>query len=62
MIKELLINGKLYAKYELKGDHVFLKMIIQVFKSHEGDSEDWLISVIQGIEGVKITKASYLNI
>ncbi len=60
--EELIINGDLYAYYEIEGDHIYLKMLIEVYPEDSKKSEDWLIMVIQGIAQTKFTQASYLNV
>jgi len=48
-MKELNINGKVYAKYKIDGSSLFLKMIIQIIpgKGNEWQSENFLIYIIQ---------------
>lgn len=63
-MKELIINGKVYAKYEIEGSILFLKMIIQIVegKGKEIQSENLLIHIIQSIENKKLHSVSYLNV
>lgn len=59
--KVLMINGKRYAYYQFEGTHLFLNMVIQVF-TDASESEDWLSHVIGGVEHIRFTKGSYLNV
>lgn len=63
-IKELNINGKVYAMYKIRGNFLFLKMIIQIVPGdgNEIKSEDLLIHIIQLIENVKLHSVGYLKI
>jgi len=51
-MKDLNINGLVYAKYEMHDNTLFLKMIIQIIdgKGNEKQSEDLLIHIIQLVE------------
>lgn len=60
--KELTINGDLYAYYELEGDLLYLKMLIEINEGNSHDSENLLIAIIQGIEKTEIKGAAYLNV
>jgi hypothetical protein len=73
MIKELIINGKLYAKYEIdenvvNGDIVFVNIAKERLQNKTLDDatmaeyEDFLISIISMIEGRKFQGAGYLNL
>ena len=63
-MKELNINGKTYAKYEMVDTILFLKVIIQIVegKGNEGKSEDLLIHIIQLIEKRMFHQVAYLNV
>lgn len=61
-MKELNINGQVFAKYEIEGDALFLKMIIPIVKDNARESEDILIFIIQQIESVELKSISYLNV
>lgn len=61
-MKQLIINNKLYAKYEMEGAVLFLKMIIPIVKGDERRSEDLLIKIIRSIENVSIHSVAYLNV
>lgn len=63
-MKELNINGQVYAKYEMDGNMLSLKMIIQIIKGKENirQSEDLLIHIIQLVEDKKFHTVSYLNV
>ena len=59
--KELKINGKLYAKYQLDGRRLYLKTIGQLHvTAHQ--NEDLIIHLIQLIEKTQLQTVSYLNI
>lgn len=60
--KSLTINGITYAKYELDGDTIYLKVIKLIFDGNESQSEDFIIEIISAIEKRKITKAGFLNV
>jgi len=61
-MKELNINGKIYAKYEIEGSRLYIKMIIQIVKGNEKQSEDLLIHIIQLIEDIIFFEVAYLNV
>jgi len=62
MEKELVINGKVFAKYELEENHIFIKVIIEIFPGNKGLSEDWLVKIISTVEDNELNMVSYLNI
>lgn len=61
-MKELIINGKVYAKYEMDGKTIYLKMIIQMLKDYPNVSENLLVNIIQVVEERSFTRVSYLNV
>lgn len=61
-MKELIINGKVYAKYEMDGKTIYLKMIIQMLKGYPNESENLLVNIIQGVEERHFTRVAYLNV
>jgi len=61
-IKELTINGVLYAKYEPSGDILFLKMIENIIPDHARESEDCVIALIGLLERKEFTSCAYLNV
>lgn len=63
-MKELIINGTVYAKYEIDNNNLFFKMINQIVKGkrNERQSEDLLIHIIQLVENTKFYWVGYLNI
>lgn len=63
-MKELTINGKVYAKYEMEPGRLFLKMEIQIVpgSGNEQQSENLLIHLIQLIENTKFHAVGYLNV
>lgn len=60
--KHLIIDGRLFAKYEVADDVVFLKMLIAKFPKDRIKSENFLIRKIAEKEKTKFRFASYLNI
>ena len=46
-IKELTINGVLYAKYHMDGDVLFLKVIKYIIPKNEIQSENLLLTLSQ---------------
>ena len=63
MIKELTINGQLFAKYEIEHNILFLKMIIEIVPGNPKISEDILFNIISNcIEKRKFQGVGYLNI
>jgi hypothetical protein len=61
-MKDLNINGKIYARYEMDGSRLFLKVIIPIVRESERKSEDLLIHIIQLVEDRKFHSVSYLNL
>lgn len=61
-IKELTINGILYAKYHMKGNTLFLKKVKNIIPDHDEDSEDCMAAIIGLIEQREFTSLSFLNI
>lgn len=61
-MKELVINSKTYAQYEIEGTTLYIKMTIQIIPGREGASENFLIKIIQLIENVQFQRVSYLNV
>lgn len=59
--KKLVINDKIYAYYEIDGNILYIKMLIQLF-DYSHDSEKYLIDLIQLIEKKKFYATAYLNI
>jgi hypothetical protein len=55
-MKELTINGQVFAKYQLDGGTIFIKMLTKEM------SEDLAIHLIGLVEATKITHAAYLNV
>ena len=62
--KELTINGKVYAKYEVENDILYLKPLIQLLPGEENaiKSEDLLAYIIQLVEHVEVKGLAYLNV
>lgn len=60
MIKDLTINGQVFAKYEIEKDILFLHTIIKIIP--ENETEEVLANIIKKIEHVEINKIAYLNI
>jgi hypothetical protein len=61
-IKELTINGVLYAKYHMDGDVLFFKHIKNIIPDNDKDSEDCATSIIGLIEQREFTSLAFLNI
>lgn len=61
MIKELIVNGKLFAKYQILNDTIHLNPKVVIFPDNEMLSEDCLVKIIEQVEGVNFQFASYLN-
>lgn len=61
-MKTLTINGDLYAKYEIEGDRLFLKMIKEIIPGNPEKSEDWIITTIQLINSTSFKMVGYLNV
>lgn len=63
-MKDLNINGQVYAKYKIDGSMLFLKMTIQIVsgKGNERQSEGLLIHIIMLVENKKFHSVSYLNV
>lgn len=62
MIKDLIIDGELYAKYQIEDNMLFLKMIIKYYPMNVGKSEDWLVEQISKKEGKQFAMVAYLNV
>lgn len=63
-MKELNINGQVYAKYEIDGSNLSIKIIIQIVKGkgNEKQSEDLLIHIIELVENTKFNMVCYLHV
>lgn len=65
-MKDLTVNGVIYAKYEVDnnrfGDIIFIKKLINIIPDSEVDSENFLIHLIGLIENKKFVSAGYLNV
>lgn len=61
-IKDLTINGTLYAKYTIDEKILFLKVIKNIGAYTVGESEEIYFNLIRSIEGVAIEGMAYLNI
>jgi len=64
MVKDLNINGVLYAKYEIENNILYLHMIQKKITalSNETETEDFIVWIIQVIENTTVTALAYLNI
>jgi len=64
MIKDLNINGVLYAKYEIENNILYLHMIKNKIPalSGEKETEDFIVWIIQVIENTPVSFLAYLNI
>lgn len=61
-IKELNINGIVYAKYQVGDSILFLKVVKQIIPKNEFESENFLVKVISSVEKKKFQYMSYLNL
>lgn len=61
-MKSLIMNFIEFAKYEIDGNRIYIKMLVQVFENNVEDSETLLICIISKIEGVEFKEAAYLNV
>lgn len=61
-MKELIINGIVYAKYKIEGHTLYIKMIKKIIRRSEKKSEELLVDVIQSIEDTKFFFLGYLNV
>lgn len=59
--KDLIINGIIYAKYEISKNILFIKVLKNLVKN-EIDNENVLCNIIQLVEKKKFKLMSYLNI
>lgn len=59
--KKLIINDKIYAYYQIDGNILYFKMLIELLE-YKSDSENYLINLIQLIEKKKIYATAYLNV
>lgn len=62
MIKDLTINGTVYAKYQILDKVLYLKPVKNIGKLNNQKSEDLTIFLIQQIEPEKIKEVGYLNV
>lgn len=60
--KNLEINGKTYARYEISNNILFIKVDIEIIEGDQGASENLFVYLIQLIEKVPFRGTSYLNI
>lgn len=65
-MKELIINGVVYARYEIVGplkNVIFLKVDKLLFtKSLTRENEEFYIKIILGIENLYFADSEYLNV
>ncbi len=63
-IKELTINGVLYAKYDVdkEKEMLFLKTVKNIIPDHDKESEDCIIALIGILEQTDFASCGYLNI
>lgn len=60
-MKQLTINGVIFAEYLIENDTIFLKMLKKIVPSNAQVSENVLILIAQSLEEKKFERASYLN-
>lgn len=65
-MKELVINGRRYAIYEIgstpSGLTIWIKLDNMLFQNDQGKSENMCIALIQCIEETYFAAAAYLNV
>ncbi|MEO6539585.1 MAG: hypothetical protein ABIN74_01290 [Ferruginibacter sp.] len=61
-IKELNINGTVYAMYQIEESRIYLKIVQPLFKRDYLKNENLTISIIELVENVSIKQAGFLNI
>ena len=68
-MKELIINGKVFAKYEIGYEGkkefenvLFLKVLKKIYPADENLSEQAIINIIQLVEGKTFKAGGYLNV
>lgn len=61
-MKELVINEKRYARYEIEGTTLFLHVDIEIVPGNLGASEEAIASIINLIEPAEIKSLGFLNI
>lgn len=61
-MKELIINGKVYAKYQVEGMTLYYKMIILIYEYSKVESEEMIIKIIQSVENREFLNVGYLNV
>ena len=63
-VKQLTINGTVYAEYQIIGNAIYFKMMIQIIEGegNEEASEDLLLKIIYMVEKVDFEYAGYLNV
>lgn len=61
-IKDLVINGTLYAKYTMDAGLLFLKVIKNIIPDNEGHSEDYFQGLISLIEERSFKGIAYFNV
>ena len=62
MIKDLTINGTVYAKYQILDKVLYLKPVKNIGKLNNQKSVTLTIFLIQQIEPEKIKAVGYLNV
>lgn len=60
--KDLVINGVVYAKYDLDKGVCFIKVIKPIIENDIGNSEEFCVAIISNIEEEEIKLTGYLNI
>lgn len=65
-VKDLTINGQVYAKYHIRKNQVssimYFKLLIPIFHTDESASEDYLINLIEMVENTVVDEVGFLNI
>lgn len=62
-MKDLIINNRSYAKYDIAGSFLYLKiLILEPGIGNKEAYENYLISIIEMVEQKTFTMVGYLNI
>lgn len=61
-IKELNINGVVYAKYLIENGIIFINVTKDIIEGNKKESEEFLILLISKLEDEPFSSAGYLNL
>jgi hypothetical protein len=62
ILKQLIINGRKYADYEVKGDTIYFKSYRNFAGANKKDSEAFLIHLVRLTDNVRINKVGFLDL